>query len=839
MMPELSSAATLRAPALHEALGDRWLAWLRQQVEPSWRPGEWDHERMFFDGDLDSDATTASRCRVVACRFPCPSRGSRCSPCSVAARASDLPAKEFDATHQPTRKRRIRGLSVRESCQVANAAGQCARDAVTSGLCPSHGGAYAWHQKKDPALTIEAWQRMAAPRPLPHQGMCLVGGCDREQERLRLCTAHHGRWRREISSGERRPDELLAWAAVTGPFLQVHQFWLGGLRPVVAHELLLGLQDRDRDGLTVNPLAVRLAITAVSGVETLCGLDLSTLVFGKEKGSSPGRALLGQIQRMVERARLRYDGVDPMSGDVWDAAAVGLWAATHRRYDAVDGSIDFTVVRQSWLRELLMEWARSVRPTVQNLRTTLSAFSLASNALFQRGGGGDDVSRLGAGEMTAVVDAIKRARKKDGAPRATRTQVKLVGAWFAVLDFARASGLMDDVPGAFSRARHHRVVPEEANEEQAGRALPDTIIRQLDAQLHLLELTHRGWPKDLSQLFHQTVYTILRDTGRRLGEVASLKAGCIEREDDHYQLIYDNHKANRNGRRLPIPQSTADLVTTWEKRRTELPLTERAGAWLFPSALHGSGRGNGHIRPDSLSAALRTWVDALPQIDSDVPGPDGLALPFDRSLITAHAFRHTYAQRHADAGVPVDVLRDLMDHASINTTMGYYQVTLKRKREAVRALAPLAVDRAGHAAPIPQNTYEIASVAVPFGNCTEPSNVKAGGGSCPIRFQCSGCTFYRPDPSYLPAIEDHIRGLKSDRETAAAIDAADFVLDNLGAQIDTFKEVASTMRDQLAALPDDERQRIEEASKILRKSRATQAHKLLPLTVIKPREENQ
>ena len=39
--------------------------------------------------------------------------------------------------------------------------------------------------------------------------------------------------------------------------------------------------------------------------------------------------------------------------------------------------------------------------------------------------------------------------------------------------------------------------------------------------------------------------------------------------------------------------------------------------------------------------------------------------------------------------------------------------------------------------------YQMRSVAVPFGNCIEPSNVKAGGKACPIRFQCAGCGFYR------------------------------------------------------------------------------------------------
>ena len=102
---------------------------------------------------------------------------------------------------------------------------------------------------------------------------------------------------------------------------------------------------------------------------------------------------------------------------------------------------------------------------------------------------------------------------------------------------------------------------------------------------------------------------------------------------------------------------------------------------------------------------------------------------------------------------------------------------------------------------------------MPFGNCTEPSNVKAGGGACPIRFQCAGCGFYRPDPSYLPALEEHIASLRADRETARAIGAADYVTANLTAQIDAFTTVADTMRHRLAELAPDERAEVEQASR--------------------------
>ena len=59
-------------------------------------------------------------------------------------------------------------------------------------------------------------------------------------------------------------------------------------------------------------------------------------------------------------------------------------------------------------------------------------------------------------------------------------------------------------------------------------------------------------------------------------------------------------------------------------------------------------------------------------LSSDLPGPDGTPLPFDRSAIYPYAFRHSYAQRHADAGVSVEILKELMDHKDLSVTQGYY-----------------------------------------------------------------------------------------------------------------------------------------------------------------------
>ena len=104
--------------------------------------------------------------------------------------------------------------------------------------------------------------------------------------------------------------------------------------------------------------------------------------------------------------------------------------------------------------------------------------------------------------------------------------------------------------------------------------------------------------------------------------------------------------------------------------------------------------------------------------------------------------RHCYAQRHADNGTPPDVLRDLMGHDSMQTTLAYYRVTEKRVRSAWEDVSRHQFD--GQGLPVltavaglladEHTRLRVGQVAVPFGICTEPSNVKAGGHACPYKF---------------------------------------------------------------------------------------------------------
>jgi integrase len=786
-----------------------WLEWLTAHVDPNWRPLEWDGTLWLFTGGLDSDRTAAWPCRIPGCPTAAQAHGGYCSGCRRARVEAGVSEEEFD--RQP-RRRPTRPIE-RGSCSVVG----CQGDLHSNGLCFRH--ERGWRPSGVPVDEF-----MITAPPLERLESCLVAGCGRERVYQRgLCWFHDNRLRRRRHIGSLSVEDLAAWVASETPRLAGHQFSLAPLAAPVRFELLYALQRRDETPPPLTPLQVRILVNRLEGVGSFRHADPEAICErGGVQYNSVIRSLFRDLRRYLNQAWVAFTGADPFAGDVWEVALLDLQSNAARRWPpATEGVIDFRPIGMDWLREVIKDWARTTRPYLQRLRETLKAFRIASHTLVASGR--TDPASLGAGDFTLAVDAISSHHRADGSLYSAKFRNLLLFQFCEVINHGRTSGLMAEVPDPFRPTkRRHRVV-EEANEDQLGKALPEPVIGQLDQHLDLLGPSGRYGSISAGELktMHQTIYQILRDTGRRPGEVVSLKIGCIEVIDGQHNLIYDNHKAGRLRRRLPITTETAEIILAWERRRATLSMPPATHQWLFPSPVLRSHQSLGHLTPSCVGVAFRAWVRQIPRIDSEVLGPDGTPLPFDRSLITPYALRHCYAQRHADAGVPVDVLKELLDHVAVATTMGYYSVSLKRKQQAIRSVGSLAVNANGNPAPFADAVaYQRASVSVPFGNCTEPSNVKAGGGHCPIRFQCAGCGFYRPDPSFLPALEEHVASLRADRETAGAMRAADYVIANLSAEIDAFGRVADQMRRRLAELAPQERAEVEEASRILRRARA-------------------
>ena len=174
-----------------------------------------------------------------------------------------------------------------------------------------------------------------------------------------------------------------------------------------------------------------------------------------------------------------------------------------------------------------------------------------------------------------------------------------------------------------------------------------------------------------------------------------------------------------------------------------------------------------------------------------------------------------------------------MGHSRLSTTQGYYRVTHKRKRKAVDQLAALQLNGRGERArPAVQRLLDsehlrdaVGQVAVPFGICREPTNVKAHGQACPFRHQCFGCTHFRTDPSFLPELRAHLSRLLADSERlrAAAPELEEWARNAAipaGEEVAAVRAIIDRCQDLLANIGDDERSAVEEAVAVLRRSRA-------------------
>ena len=261
----------------------------------------------------------------------------------------------------------------------------------------------------------------------------------------------------------------------------------------------------------------------------------------------------------------------------------------------------------------------------------------------------------------------------------------------------------------------------------------------------------------------------------------------------------------------------------WQQHRAALRVPPGAGPVAVPQpAAARAARPAGTSRRPAVARAFKVWVAQIGVIDSELPGPDGTPAPFDPSLITPYALRHSYAQRHADAGVPVDVLKELMDHV-----VGDHHDGLLPGRPQTQAAGHPLGRRAGH-----RRRGQPGAVH-------QPHRLRAGLGVGAVRqlhrtVQRQSRRRRLPDPlpvrrlRLLPARPVLPARPRSSTSPACAPTGKPpwrsapptTSLASLTAEIDAFTDVAEQMRHRLSELAPAERAEVEQASKLLRRARA-------------------
>lgn len=744
-------------------------------------------------------------CGVPGCEATALSGRGMCQSCR--RRLTEHGLAEEEAHLLPVQAPARRGPG---GCLVAD----CAREweSSTRGLCRTHGDL-----RRRLAVPMPEFLTHPLALPLPALQICDVVACARQRRGSDTvyCHAHQQRVRTAL---EMDPglDEA-RWQRVEPPVSKGGEVVFRGLAPLVTAQVLVGLQQRCRlDGVKSKEANLRALVNDLR-LQQVATLDDYVLAEPQAITDGTFLSLVNAVRAHARRA-LASPETEVLT-DEWDLAVFG-----HR------GTVDFTKISQGWLRETAKRWAaddlpkRRIRPDRITsgggaVRHHVGCLVRLSESLRMRGDRGEFPAALGRVDMEAFLHRLAYLESVgqitgDARVRACR-EVR------AVLTRARAMGLTR--PGGIAAhlgedfAIHLADVPVKPERGESGRDLPPQIMQQICAHLD-----------DLTTTEMRTAVELAIDTGRRPEEIAALAFDCLARDQDGSAvLVYDNHKANRPQQRLPISETTAKVILAQQHRvRARFPHTPVADLKLLPTDRRNPD-GRKAITAFTFGFHHRTWVNRMPVLTTS----DGIE--FDKDRIVLYAYRHTYAQRHADAGVPIDVLRELMSHRKLDTTKQYYRVGENRRREAVDRVAALQFDRHGNriwrqAQALLDSEHvrrSVGEVAVPFGVCAEPSNVKAGGNACPYRFRCAGCDHFRTDVSYLPDLQAYLDDLLRNRERVlAATDVDQWARAEAlpsAQEITRIRRLITRIQNDVDQLTADQRTEIDQAIAAVRRHRTT------------------
>jgi site-specific recombinase XerD len=605
--------------------------------------------------------------------------------------------------------------------------------------------------------------RRESPAPVIPDGKCAVTACLRERRARRgrgetRCALHARRWEAAVLADPRL--DAGQWNERAEPVPVTGQVNLRGLAPLAVVEMLYGMQQRARAGCTSYCRTLRVLARELRRVQAP---SLADLPAQEEKGR---QGLLNSL--MMHAVRASADPRSEIAKDRWDLTVLG-----HH------GWLDFTRITQEWLRESVKAWAAHDLPKRQGKQAgarlheiTGAMIRLSATLRAGREDHGEDPAALGRADVEAFLHRMAFLTA-DGQLSAY-CRVKTCQDAGRVLKGIRSLGLTRPGGPAAGMADDFTLitgdVPAKADPGEPGRDIPAEIMRQLCGHLRELE-------EIISCREIRVAVELMIDTGRRPAEVCTLDWDCLARDADGTPvLVYDNSKSHRQGRRLPVSEHTAALITGQKTVvRERFPGTPPGRLKLLPSRRLNPD-GTRPVTEDNLTGRHRIWVNSA--------GPllRGDGTEYDKSLISPYSYRHSYAQRHADAGIGIDVLRELMDHESMDTTKRYYRVGEARRRQAVDKVTAMQFDRHGNRIwrdalallDSERARYAVGSVAVPYGTCTQPANVQAGGGACPVRFRCAGCDHFRTDVSHLPDLAGYLDDLLRTRERlAASIDGVD------------------------------------------------------------------
>jgi integrase len=285
------------------------------------------------------------------------------------------------------------------------------------------------------------------------------------------------------------------------------------------------------------------------------------------------------------------------------------------------------------------------RPAARTINAKLATLTAWGNWLVESG-------RLTANPFARLrkldeADDVRRQRRALTADELRR--LLTVARLRPVAEYGRATvRIVDDTRPAKSRATWTKAeltfdTLVATAERGRGRLRPDVLTR----------LEQAGRERAL-------LYAVLVTTGLRKGELAALTVGDVLLDEPHPVIVLPGADA-KNGQRATLPLR-ADVVAelrAWIDEKAEAVCRERVGV-------------AGVVMPPADVPLFDVPTGLIRILNRDLDAA-GIPKCDDRGrTVDVHAMRGTFGSMLAAAGVPPVVLKELMRHKRIETTLKHY-----------------------------------------------------------------------------------------------------------------------------------------------------------------------
>ncbi|MGH3125260.1 MAG: hypothetical protein ACRDND_30130, partial [Streptosporangiaceae bacterium] len=207
-------------------------------------------------------------------------------------------------------------------CAVPGCRAALPRRAV---LCVAHSRQY----RRMPGVSAEQFVTHPRVRPVKSSGPCLVAACWRVADggHRGYCAAHYQRW---LTATKASADMDLPWWQATEPAVaEGGRVSLRGLTPLTVTGVLLGMQQRTRQGAKTSDVDLRAVCDTLRRQQ-------AASIEACDPGRAPFRPARSLLAALIRHVRLaQADPAGEQARDVWDLAVFG-----HR------GNLSFTGLSQ-------------------------------------------------------------------------------------------------------------------------------------------------------------------------------------------------------------------------------------------------------------------------------------------------------------------------------------------------------------------------------------------------------------------------------------------------------------------------------------------------------------